>query len=181
MPLSRWVTGKGSEDERDRRRSKSKSRYPVGPEGAALVAAVALPASKPDCLKCSRRPWPSCVFPPLIRSGMGLCRNAESRPGSVLRLGRLRTHHAGAHNSILVVLLIGAALALSLGGEAGAVEREAVAAAPDHAKVSDGPRGAAEIFPGSRHSRIRMYTAVAKEGSFEIVNHSEGLIEPKEC
>ncbi|RWG06111.1 substrate-binding protein [Mesorhizobium sp.] len=65
--------------------------------------------------------------------------------------------------------------------EAGTVERELVAAALDHAKISDGPGGPAEMVPGSRHCRMRMYTAVAKEGNFEIVQRGESLIEPKEC
>jgi hypothetical protein len=28
---------------------------------------------------------------------------------------------------------------------------------------------------------MRMYTAVAKSGTYEIVAHSDGLVDPKEC
>lgn len=65
--------------------------------------------------------------------------------------------------------------------EAGKIEREAVAAALDHAKIADGPGGPAEMVPGKRHCKMRMYTAVAKNGNYEIVARSAGLVDPKEC
>ena len=65
--------------------------------------------------------------------------------------------------------------------EAGKLEREAVAAALDHAKISEGPGGAAEMVPGKHHCRMNMYTAVAKKGEFQIVDRSKGLADPKEC
>jgi ABC-type branched-subunit amino acid transport system substrate-binding protein len=65
--------------------------------------------------------------------------------------------------------------------EARSVKREAVAAALDHAKVVDGPGGAAEVVPGKRHTRMNMYTAVVKQGKFQIASRSKGLVDPKEC
>jgi branched-chain amino acid transport system substrate-binding protein len=65
--------------------------------------------------------------------------------------------------------------------EAAKVDRDAVAAALDHAKVSEGPGGPAEMVPGKRHCKMKMYTAVAKNGAYEIVGRSKGLVDPKEC
>jgi len=65
--------------------------------------------------------------------------------------------------------------------EAKSVEREAVSAALDHAKIAGGPGGPAEMVPGKRHCKMRMYTAVAKNGVFEVVARSDGLVDPKEC
>jgi ABC-type branched-subunit amino acid transport system substrate-binding protein len=65
--------------------------------------------------------------------------------------------------------------------EAGKVDREAVAAALDHAKIAEGPGGPAEMVPGKRHCKMKMYTAVARSGNYEIVARSDGLVDPKEC
>ena len=65
--------------------------------------------------------------------------------------------------------------------EAGNLDREHVAAALDHAKISEGPGGPAEMVPGRRHCKMNMYTAVARNGKFEIVARSEGLVDPREC
>ena len=65
--------------------------------------------------------------------------------------------------------------------EAGNLDREHVAAALDHAKISEGPGGPAEMVPGKRHCKMNMYTAVAKNGNYEIVARSAGLVDPKEC
>jgi ABC-type branched-subunit amino acid transport system substrate-binding protein len=65
--------------------------------------------------------------------------------------------------------------------EAGNLDRENVAAALDHAKIREGPGGPAEMVPGKRHCKMNMYIAVAKNGNFEIVAHSEGLVDPREC
>ena len=65
--------------------------------------------------------------------------------------------------------------------EARSVDREAVAKALDHAKIPEGPGGPAEMVPGKRHCKMRMYTAVAKAGTYEIVARSKGLVDPKEC
>ncbi len=65
--------------------------------------------------------------------------------------------------------------------EAKSVEREAVSATLDHAKIAEGPGGPAEMVPGKRHCKMHMYTAVAKNGVFEVVARSDGLVDPKEC
>lgn len=65
--------------------------------------------------------------------------------------------------------------------EAGSVARDAVAAALDHAKISEGPGGGAEMVPGTRHVKMNMYTAVAKGGKFDIVDKSNGAVAPGEC
>jgi branched-chain amino acid transport system substrate-binding protein len=65
--------------------------------------------------------------------------------------------------------------------EAGKLDRDAVAAAFNHAKIAEGPGGPAEMVPGKRHCKMQMYTAVAKNGKYEIVARSNGLVDPKEC
>ena len=65
--------------------------------------------------------------------------------------------------------------------EAGSVARDDVAAALDHARIEDGPGGPAEMVQGTRHCRMNMYIAVAKDGEFEIVACSDGLLDPKAC
>jgi branched-chain amino acid transport system substrate-binding protein len=65
--------------------------------------------------------------------------------------------------------------------KAGKIDRDAVAAALDHAAIQLAPGGPAEMVPGKRHCKMKMYIAVAKNGKFEIVESSEGLLDPKEC
>jgi len=65
--------------------------------------------------------------------------------------------------------------------EAGKLDRDSVAAALDHAKIAEGPGGPAEMVPGKRHCKMRMYTALAKSGKYDIVARSDGLVDPKEC
>src|SRR6266542_108485 len=61
------------------------------------------------------------------------------------------------------------------------VDRETVAAALDSARIDQGPGGAAEMVPGKRHCKMNMYIAVAKNGKYEVVERSKGLVDPKEC
>jgi branched-chain amino acid transport system substrate-binding protein len=65
--------------------------------------------------------------------------------------------------------------------KAGTVDRDAVAEALDHAAIAVAPGGPAEMVPGKRHCKMKMYIAVAKQGNFEIVDASDGLLDPKEC
>lgn len=65
--------------------------------------------------------------------------------------------------------------------EANSVKRGPVAAALDHAKISDGPGGGCEMVPGTRHVKMNMYTAVAKSGNYEVVEKSKGPVMPGEC
>ena len=60
-------------------------------------------------------------------------------------------------------------------------DREAVAAALDRAGIEGGPDGPAEMVPGKRHCKMNMYIAVAKNGTYEVVQQSKGLVDPKEC
>jgi branched-chain amino acid transport system substrate-binding protein len=61
------------------------------------------------------------------------------------------------------------------------LDRESVAAALDSAKIAQGPGGGAEMVPGKRHCKMNMYIAVAKNGKYEVVSRSNGLVDPKEC
>ena len=65
--------------------------------------------------------------------------------------------------------------------EAGAVDRDAVAHRLDHARIAVAPGGPAEMVPGKRHCKMKMYIAVAKNGQYDIVERSPGLVDPKEC
>jgi branched-chain amino acid transport system substrate-binding protein len=64
--------------------------------------------------------------------------------------------------------------------EAGSLKQEDVIKALDHAKITEGPGGPAEMVPGQHHVRMNMYIAQAKNGNFQIVK-SLGVIDPKEC
>ncbi len=64
--------------------------------------------------------------------------------------------------------------------EAGNVERDDVSAALDHAKIADGPGGPAEMVPGTRHTKMNMYIAVAKNGKYDVVQNDK-MVHPKEC
>jgi ABC-type branched-subunit amino acid transport system substrate-binding protein len=63
--------------------------------------------------------------------------------------------------------------------EAGTVERDAVIRALDHARISDGPGGPAEMMPGQHHVRMPMYIAQAQGGRFKVVKNL-GPIDPRE-
>ena len=63
--------------------------------------------------------------------------------------------------------------------EAGAVERDAVIRALDHARITDGPGGPAEMAPGQHHVRMNMYIVQARGGRFHIVE-ALGAIDPRE-
>ncbi len=64
--------------------------------------------------------------------------------------------------------------------EAGSLEQADVIEALDHAKIAEGPGGAAEMVPGQHHVRMNMYIAQSRNGDFEIVEEL-GVIDPKEC
>ena len=63
--------------------------------------------------------------------------------------------------------------------EAGSLKQEDVIKALDHAKITEGPGGPAEMVPGQHHVRMNMYIAQARSGRFEIVKNL-GVIDPKE-
>jgi hypothetical protein len=63
--------------------------------------------------------------------------------------------------------------------EAGTLEQARVVGALDHARIAQGPGGAAEMVPGQHHVRMNMYIAQARSGQFRVVENL-GLIDPKE-
>src|SRR5438034_598822 len=63
--------------------------------------------------------------------------------------------------------------------EAGSLKQEDVIKALDHATITEGPGGSAEMVPGQHHVRMNMYIAQATNGNFKIVK-SLGVIDPKE-
>ena len=63
--------------------------------------------------------------------------------------------------------------------EAGSLKQEDVIRALDHAKITEGPGGPAEMVPGQHHVRMNMYIAQANKGNFKIVKNL-GVIDPKE-
>jgi urea transport system substrate-binding protein len=63
--------------------------------------------------------------------------------------------------------------------EAGSLNQDDVIKALDHAKITQGPGGPAEMVPGQHHVRMNMYIAQVKKGQFEIVKNL-GIIDPKE-
>jgi urea transport system substrate-binding protein len=63
--------------------------------------------------------------------------------------------------------------------EAGSLNQEAVIKALDHAKISEGPGGPAEMVPGQHHARMNMYIAQANNGVFKVVKNL-GVIDPNE-
>jgi branched-chain amino acid transport system substrate-binding protein len=63
--------------------------------------------------------------------------------------------------------------------EAGTLTQADVVAALDHAEITDGPGGPAEMVPGQHHLRLHMYIAQARDGRFDIVE-SLGAIDPQE-
>ena len=64
--------------------------------------------------------------------------------------------------------------------EAGSLKQADVLEALDHAKITKGPGGPAEMVPGQHHLRMNMYIAQANDGRFRVVENL-GVIDPKEC
>jgi ABC-type branched-subunit amino acid transport system substrate-binding protein len=64
--------------------------------------------------------------------------------------------------------------------EAGSLAQADVLEALDHAKITVGPGGPAEMVPGQHHVRMNMYIAQANNGKFKVVEDL-GVIDPKEC
>ncbi len=63
--------------------------------------------------------------------------------------------------------------------EAGTLDQAAVVAALDHARIAQGPGGAAEMVAGQHHVRMSMYIAQVQSGTLEVIE-SLGAVEPKE-
>jgi branched-chain amino acid transport system substrate-binding protein len=63
--------------------------------------------------------------------------------------------------------------------EAGSLTQHDVIAALDHARITRGPGGPAEMVPGQHHVRMNMYIARSENGAFKVVENL-GKIDPKE-
>jgi ABC-type branched-subunit amino acid transport system substrate-binding protein len=63
--------------------------------------------------------------------------------------------------------------------EAGSLDQDDVIAALDHASITEGPGGPAEMVPGQHHVRMNMYIARSEGGDFTVVKNL-GSIEPKQ-
>jgi branched-chain amino acid transport system substrate-binding protein len=63
--------------------------------------------------------------------------------------------------------------------EAGSLNQDDVIAALDHARITEGPGGPAEMVPGQHHVRMNMYIARSESGMFKVVKNL-GHIDPKE-
>lgn len=98
-----------------------------------------------------------------------LCRYRDRFPGSAML-----TAGSGCTGHYRAIKMWEAAV-----NEAGTVERDAVIRALDHAKLSGGPGGPAEMVPGQHHVRMNMYIAQAQSGRFRIVKNL-GPIDPNE-
>jgi branched-chain amino acid transport system substrate-binding protein len=61
--------------------------------------------------------------------------------------------------------------------EAGSLNQDDVVTALDHAKVTQGPGGPAEMVPGQHHVRMNMYIARSEGGKFKVVKNL-GHIDP---
>jgi branched-chain amino acid transport system substrate-binding protein len=63
--------------------------------------------------------------------------------------------------------------------EAGSLRQHDIVAALDHARITQGPGGPAEMVPGQHHVRMNMYIARSEGGTFRVVE-SLGQIDPRE-
>jgi ABC-type branched-subunit amino acid transport system substrate-binding protein len=63
--------------------------------------------------------------------------------------------------------------------EAGTLDQDAVIRALDHARLADGPGGAAAMVPGQHHLRLNMYIAQVRNGMLDVVKNL-GPVDPKE-
>ena len=107
-----------------------------------------------------------------------------SEPFSEKLLGRYNKLHPGnaqfTGGSACSGLYRGLKLWEAAVREAASLKQEDVIKALDHAKIAEGPGGAAEMVPGQHHVRMNMYIARASNGHFKIVENL-GVIDPKEA
>jgi branched-chain amino acid transport system substrate-binding protein len=64
--------------------------------------------------------------------------------------------------------------------EAGSLRQDDVIQALDHARIEQGPGGAAEMAPGQHHVRMNMYIAQARNGRLEVLENLR-IIDPEEA
>jgi branched-chain amino acid transport system substrate-binding protein len=63
--------------------------------------------------------------------------------------------------------------------EAGTLDQAAVIRALDHARIAEGPGGAAEMVPGQHHLRLNMYVGQVSGGQMKVIENL-GVIDPCE-
>lgn len=63
--------------------------------------------------------------------------------------------------------------------EAGTLEQGAVIRALDHARLAEGPGGAAEMVPGQHHLRMNMYVAQVRDSRVHVIVEL-GMLDPQE-
>ncbi|MDR6859621.1 substrate-binding protein [Variovorax guangxiensis] len=63
--------------------------------------------------------------------------------------------------------------------EAGTLDQAAVIRALDHARIAEGPGGAAEMVPGQHHLRLTMYVGQVQAGQMKVIENL-GVIDPNE-
>jgi ABC-type branched-subunit amino acid transport system substrate-binding protein len=66
----------------------------------------------------------------------------------------------------------------------GKLDRDAVSAAMDKAKIEQGPGGGAEMVPGKMHCKMNMYVAQCKVDAgktrYDVISTAK-MVDPKEC
>ena len=105
-------------------------------------------------------------------------------PFSIELLNRYEARHPGSAMFTAGSACTGAYRALKLWeaavAEAGSLYQDDVIVALDHARITEGPGGPAEMVPGQHHVRMNMYIARSEGGTFKVVENL-GHIDPKEC
>jgi ABC-type branched-subunit amino acid transport system substrate-binding protein len=126
------------------------------------------------------------ALPPALIEGAYGCLDYYQNvtdPFSAALLGRYNARFQGAPKfsagSAATGMYRGLKLWESAVREAGTLDQGAVIKALDHARLADGPGGAAAMVPGQHHLRLNMYIAQVRHGALEVVKNL-GPIEPKE-
>ncbi len=105
-------------------------------------------------------------------------------PFSIELLNRYEARHPGSAMFTAGSACTGTYRALKLWEaavtEAGSLDQDDVIVALDHARITEGPGGPAEMVPGQHHVRMNMYIARSEGGTFKVVENL-GHIDPKEC
>jgi urea transport system substrate-binding protein len=60
------------------------------------------------------------------------------------------------------------------------LDQAAVIRALDHARIAEGPGGAAEMAPGRQHLRMYMYIGQTQGAQMKVIENL-GVIDPDEC
>ena len=105
-------------------------------------------------------------------------------PFSIELLNRYEARHPGSAMFTAGSACTGTYRALKLWEaavtEAGSLDQHDVIVALDHARITEGPGGPAEMVPGQHHVRMNMYIARSEGGTFKVVKNL-GHIDPQEC